>query len=200
MRERINFMAGLSINGNKKQNQKLQGTINNVKQYCDADAVSRLNKAEFLFDKTMSKREAGAMERNGEKYRISLPKQFTKFSPEERGSAVCHELSHVDFAEKNNTKGDIPSKEDELQAYTKEYSFKQKFLKDKGVAFTPPSKEKITEMLNIHREYRCIPDKSPTTETEALKAEFNMSACGFIKDSKDFINNSIFLGAVKDKK
>ena len=55
-------------------------------------------------------------------------------------------------------------------------------------------------MLNIHREYRCIPDKSPTTTTEAIKAEFKMGACGFVKDSKDFINNSIFMGAVKDIK
>jgi len=193
-------MADISINGNKKQNQKLQGTINSVKQYCDADAVSRLNKVDFLFDKTMSKGEAGIMERNGEKYLIRLPQRFNTFSPEERGETFCHELSHVDFAEKNNTKGDIPSKEDELQAYTKEYAFKQKFLKDKGIAFTPPSKEKITEMLNIHREYRCIPDKSPTTTTEAIKAEFKMGACGFVKDSKDFINNSIFMGAVKDIK
>ena len=193
-------MADISINGTKKQNQALQSTIKDVKQYCDTDAVSRLNKVDFIFDKTMSKREAGAVKRNGEKYLISLSQGFNKFSPDERESAVCHELSHIDHAEKNNTKWDIPSKEDELQAYTKEYSSKQKFLKDKGIAFTPPSKEKITEMLNIHREYRCIPEKSPTTNIEAIKAEFKMGACGSIKDSKDFINNSIFLGAVKDKK
>jgi len=193
-------MTNISINGNNKQNQKLQASIKDVKQYCDADAVSRLNKAEFLFDKTMAKGEAGFVEKHGEKYRISLPQRFNTFSPEERGETVCHELGHIDFAEKNSTKGNIPSKEDELQAYPRGFSFRQKYLKDKGIVYTPPTKEKITKMLDTHPAYRCIPDKSPTTNIEAIKAEFKMGACGFVKDSKDFINNSIFLGAMKDKK
>ena len=170
-------MAGLNI----KNEQKLQNTLADVKKYCPG-AVPQLDKVDFIFAKEPINGK-GYTERNGEKYKVTLPYDFYKAPPDERLNTACHEVEgHVCFMEQNRTvKGN--SKTEERFAYPKGEAAKEKFLKDRGKTDKPFS---IEEKINKDSAYRCLPEKPVTSASEMLKEGVNTLACQIKNGIKDY--------------
>lgn len=184
----------VDVNKTDKKYQKLEATIKNVRRFADPAEASSINKADFLFDKNMTKRELGYVEKNDSRYLVHLNSSLFKNVRDvgDQAGILDHEYAHISFTEKNKSYGN--SKQEELYAFSQEEKFKQKFWKSRGVAYKPHSKEEIKERLDKIPEYRCLPDTPPKSKIEAIKANLASGVCEAKKGIDDYKNDYLNFG------
>lgn len=199
--------TNLRTNGNTEQKQKLIETAKAVENYCSPDAVRKMNErmTGFVFSKDLPKEVGGRYRKIEGQDIVILPAgRFEKESLKRREEVVCHELKHAVWMKPNNPYF-MNSKENELQAYTGQYSSKQRYeeaeefpviqkaLKIIGLT-SERSKEEIMDFLNESDLYNCLPGKEPKTKAEYDKAvsEYKLCKKRMEKNNKEDFLSKLF--------
>lgn len=182
--------GNIRIKGNNQQKQALKETFKDVKQYCDPNTAKQIENVDYIFKKLPVGR-SGQVIRDGSKYIVELPSEsFTKTDSDTREGTLCHELSHVEWSKKRNNPYFLPSKENELNAFSKEASSLKNFHEDRDKKPVKdnypisPENNILNELAKINKEF----DK----KTRYYNKKFNDSISSKEDIMKDLNTNPIY--------